>query len=260
MKNRTRRSFLETTAISAPLAVLAGCTGDGDGTGNGGGSSGEDDPDIPDDPADASEEYIYRFYDGDVNWVNEFRADDGEEAPITEADAEDLEPVDVTIHRLDVVEEDGDTAVVRTTIDAVTEDSTTRFTLRFTLRRIDGEWRLWRSEEIQVGVNILDVDFQRYQGNSGLTAVTTIKNNTDERLTVNVVVEVYEDDLLIDDGSAWPEVPGGAKVEAESHLFDVEDVDRITHFIVRAQIGYGGELTKITEGTGEMLRKDLDGE
>ncbi|MHC3382183.1 hypothetical protein [Haloarcula sp. H-GB5] len=211
---------------------------------------------IPDDPVAAVEMYLQKYYEeGDREWVNEFRADNGNREPATEEDIEALQEVDVTVNSVELVEENQDSAVVTTSLELEYDDESATGTFRLELRRIEGEWRLWDSRESDDGVVVSNIDFQ--QSDFGIQSIVRIENNTEQRVTLDVRVEAYEGDLLLDSGSATGEVPAGRILEVEDIYLEVDEA-RVTEYDVLArQIG-ASEYTRVSGGSGKTFREKLN--
>ena len=211
---------------------------------------------IPDDPVTAVEMYLQKLYeDGDREWVNEFRADNGNREPATQEDIEGLEEVDVTVNSVELVEETQDSAVVTTSLELEYDDESATGTFRLELRRIDGEWRLWDSIESEGGVDVSNIDFQ--QSDLGIQSIVRIENNTEQRVTLDIRVEAYEGDLLLDSGSAIGEVPAGRILEVEDIYLEVDEEQVTEYDVLARQIG-ASEYTRVFGGSGETFREKLN--
>lgn len=211
---------------------------------------------IPDDPVAAVEMYLQKYYeDGDREWVNEFRADNGNREPATEEDIEALEEVDVTVNSVELVEENQDSAVVTTSLELEYDDESATGTFRLELRRIDGEWRLWDSIESDDGVDLSNIDFQ--QSDFGIQSIVRIENNTEQRVTLDIRVEAYEGDLLLDSGLTIGEVPAGRVLEVEDIYLEVDEEQVTEYDVLARQIG-ASEYTRVRGGSGETFREKLN--
>lgn len=99
---------------------------------------------------------------------------------------------------------------------------------------------------------------EREFGGDRIEAFIEVENHTDEDQSVNVEVELFEDDLLLDDVGPWFEIPPEATAQEDRTFLDLEpeDVDRVTNYEVRAS-GFAADPVTVSEGTGDEFRNDL---
>lgn len=130
-----RRQYLAATATGL-AGTLAGC------------ASGDSDADDgPGDPTEAMQTYIERVNAGDGDAVNEMIADDGDFETLTAEDAAVLEEMTVELDSAETLERDSEEARVEATIRFVQGERVDAEHRVFTLRAMDGEWRLWAAED-----------------------------------------------------------------------------------------------------------------
>lgn len=125
----SRRKYVSLSGV-AIIGVLVGCLGDND-----------------DDVEGTVETFVGRIDDGDHEAVNELIAEDGEMDEWTPEDAAFLEEWDVELTNVDIVEETEDQAFVDTTVRFERGDDLETDTIEYELRRVDGEWLFWDSDE-----------------------------------------------------------------------------------------------------------------
>lgn len=113
--------------------------------------------------------------------------------------------------------------------------------------------------DIEAQVNILEHDFNHPEFGGGVEFEVTVENATDETQNINVVIEMYDNDFVIDNRSMWFDIPPNATSSDDRTLYDIENPNAVTHYIIRAKAGYGGEPEKLGEYDGDEFRNKLEG-
>lgn len=131
-----RRQFLATAASAATVTGLAGCSGDG-GAG----------------PEQPIRDVVSALESQDADAYRAAFHPDSPERPRDDAAIfEDFNVEDASVERTEVVSEGDGRATVEaelsTTSQADGQTRTQQSVTRFELRRYDGEWRIWSSEEV----------------------------------------------------------------------------------------------------------------
>lgn len=124
----TRRRFLGGAAAAATV-TLAGCSSIL------GGDAG--------DPEAAVEEFYTALGDGNTDRVNELLHPDANAGELTDEQVSQFEQLDFSVDETELVEEDGDRAVVSVTITTTIQDQEQTSSQELELRTHEGSWRIY---------------------------------------------------------------------------------------------------------------------
>lgn len=100
--------------------------------------------DDDDSPEGVVVSYFNALNAGDTDAVNDLLHPDAPTDEVTEEDMAFIEGIEFTVHSTEVIEEDGDEAVVEADVTFDPEDAPAEEdTLTISLRKHDGEWLIW---------------------------------------------------------------------------------------------------------------------
>jgi len=115
---------------------------------------------------------------------------------------------------------------------------------------------------VEDAISIVDHDFYHVQ-NDGIHFEITVQNNTEGDQSATILVEVYNDDSLLDDRTLLADMSAGSTTTENGLLANLEtsdfvetnDIEKVTHYDIRAGLGIGGDTELMSEHSGDELRE-----
>ena len=111
-----------------------------------------------------------------------------------------------------------------------------------------------------LGIELLDHTFRRTAG-GGIEIELTLENRADEEWSVDITVQVYDDETLLDETLMRMTTPAGEQNTSSSVLVDLAAVEAVTHYVlsVRRDPFVEPEEAPLREAfDGDRLRETLE--